>query len=81
MDKIATLHIGGWSSRCGVCGKSCNPSSKTHDVLLGYGEENGTPGCGVEWTHVASDYAGTDIEKRVQEMRPDLIFHGTNTND
>lgn len=63
----STLHVGGWSSRCGACGKSCDPHSETHDVVLGYGPERGSPGCGARWTQVSSDY-GMDLS----DFRPDL---------
>jgi hypothetical protein len=68
----ATLMIGGWSSTCNNCGKSCNPRSTTHDVILGYDmSQNGNPGCGIEWTHVFSEYGHGET---VQRMRPDLTL-------
>lgn len=62
----ATVIIGGWHSRCNNCGKECNFHSKTHDVILGYGDDNGMPGCGIEWTHVLQEYGGGNSH------RPDL---------
>lgn len=56
------LIINSFDSRCGECGKSCQPHSKTHDVVLGYGPENGSPGCGVEWDRVTTHYFGTAME-------------------
>lgn len=70
----ATLLVGSYSSYCNNCGLSANPSEKTHSILLGYGPTNGDPGCGIEWTHVFSEYAGTEAEEATKEMRPDLEF-------
>lgn len=61
-------------SRCGECGKPCDPHAKAHDVLLGWGPTNGDPGCGAEWDRVGSDYAGPDMEAAVRRMRPDLTW-------
>ncbi len=66
-----TLIVDSWSSECSECGKSCDLSSTTHDVILGYGSKNGSPGCGVRWTHVVSNY-GQDLS----DLRPDLIQIG-----
>ncbi len=66
----AVLHIGGSSSRCGACGDPCDPGSLTHDVILGWGDRNGSPGCGVRWTHVSFDYI--DHALKLNRMRSDL---------
>ena len=71
MTAPETLIVGSWSSHCGNCGKAANPQSETHDVVLGYGPENGTPGCGVRWTQVESEY-GQDLS----QFRPDLVQVG-----
>ncbi|GEM_PF-6605155 len=67
-----TLHINLSNSRCGNCGEGADPTSKTHDKCLGYGDQ--PKGCGIEWKYVTTDYSGGDIEKRIKEMRPDLEF-------
>lgn len=61
-------------SRCHECNRPCDPYAKTHDVVLGYGPANGTPGCGVEWDRLASDYIGAGQEAAVRRMRPDLTW-------
>lgn len=74
-----TLLIGSSSSHCNACGRACAPESKTHDVILGWGSDNGSPGCGVEWLHVWSEYTGEHATNAVKDMRPDLHFidHGS----
>lgn len=67
----ATVLVGSWSSHCNNCGKPCSYTSKTHDVILGYGEENGSPGCGIEWKFIFSEY-GPSMEHVLVEDRPDL---------
>jgi hypothetical protein len=73
-----TLFIDTWDSKCGNCGRSCNPRSKTHDINYGYDMKiNGTPGCGVEWQFVSSNYFGVDgLNENIKKMRPDLEFWG-----
>lgn len=67
------LNIGTWSSRCDSCGRDCNPYEKKHETNMGYSEEiRKQPGCGVEYTHVTTDYF--DLAGQAQAMRPDLIF-------
>lgn len=46
---MATLLIGGSSSHCGNCRKSASPREEGHFTLLGYGPDNGQPGCGELW--------------------------------
>lgn len=70
----ATILVGGFSSRCNACGKDVSPEATTHDVLLGYGPQNGEPGCGIKFTHIYSVYMHGGAEQRVAAMRPDLIF-------
>lgn len=68
------LHVGTWSSRCGVCGRGAFPNEKTHAKEAGYSKNRGS-GCGAEWTHIASDYCLNGEEKKIcEEMRPDLIY-------
>lgn len=71
MRKPFTLIVGGWNGTCGHCGKSCDPHSETHDVILGYGPENDSPGCGARWVLVESEY-GQDLSS----FRPDLAQVG-----
>lgn len=75
-ERQNTLIINRSDSKCGNCGHSCNPYDPFHETIYGYGEANGTPGCGVVWTHVGSDYVGPDVETWCRSMRPDLIFVG-----
>lgn len=74
--KEETLYVGLNDSRCGYCGKSANPAQFTHEVLLGYGPDNGRPGCGVRWKYVASTYSGQEAEDAVRLLRPDLEYVG-----
>ncbi len=74
-DKVV-LSIGTWSSKCVACGRSVDPMSKSHDTIVGYGPDNGKPGCGKTFTHVMSDYIGAGIEESVRIMRPDLEYVG-----
>jgi hypothetical protein len=57
-------------SKCGNCGRAADPHEPRHDTLLGYGDDNGKPGCRHYFKYLASDYMG--IEKEVKAMRPDL---------
>lgn len=68
------LVINNVSSRCGHCGHACDPREKEHTKILGYPDApmTGKPGCGVRWTRVTSDYAGSQIQQAIQDMRPDL---------
>jgi hypothetical protein len=67
------LHVGTWSSKCGDCGRGCNPNEERHLKILGYLKNPGD-GCGVRWTHITSDYYGTGIDDKMREMRPDLVL-------
>lgn len=69
-----TLIIGSWSSRCGSCGKDADPHHLTHDVILGYGSQNGQPGCMVRWDSVTSEYDNPNNIAAVKAMRPDLRY-------
>lgn len=71
-----TLVVDRFSSRCGDCGKSANPFSETHDVILGYGSDNGSPGCDVRWENVTSDYVSPNVKQEVTNLRPDLRYIG-----
>lgn len=68
------LIIGSWSSRCGTCGKDADPHQRIHAVLLGYGSQNGQPGCMVEWDAVTSEYDAPNNVAAVKAMRPDLRY-------
>jgi len=67
----AVLWIDGWFSTCGACGKQCDPRQETHMVILGYGPENGAPGCGVRFTSIAASRLDISRDDLVR-MRPDL---------
>lgn len=71
---LPLLFIDTWSSTCGNCGKSCDPEKKTHSKLLGWGSENGDPGCKVKYEYVSSNYFGPEVEKWCKDMRPDLEY-------
>lgn len=62
-----------WYSQCGECGRDCDPKELNHDTLLGYGPDNGKPGCGAEFTHLEmGGWYGRDFDKAAQALRPDL---------
>lgn len=60
------------ASWCGECREDANPNEPAHLTVLGYGDKNGTPGCGAVWTHVGSEYVGDEIRDAARRMRPDL---------
>ena len=66
------LIINRFDSKCGNCGKSCDPHDQKHVKVLGYAPTG--EGCGVEWTHVTTDYTGDEMAGMCQAMRPDLVF-------
>jgi hypothetical protein len=68
------LLIDRWQSYCGICGWEASMYDEAHTTLLGFGSQNGSPGCGVRWTHVASKSYYPGADNRVQELRPDLIY-------
>ena len=73
----ATLLMGTSSSYCGACKKSADPDESGHFTQLGYGPENGTPGCGAWWdsVHLTTVYSSTPKEKmvpRLKEFYPSL---------
>lgn len=58
------LEIGSWSSHCSVCRRDAD-ISPTHHVLLGYGKDNGKPGCGAKYAYAVSYYDyGTDRTRK-----------------
>lgn len=72
--QFAVLIIGRTTSWCGYCGRDADPTEKGHYTLLGFGQQNGEPGCQVVWTMVTPDGYGAGIEEAVRAMRPDLTF-------
>ena len=70
------LWVDRWSSRCGACGRSADPKQETHAVQLGYGPENGSPGCGARFEAIASEFVGAGVDEAVRAMRPDLPYLG-----
>jgi len=71
-----TLFIETWYSTCGGCRKGANPHEVTHNTILGYGVKEGEKGCGIKWEYVSTNYAGLNMQARIEEMRPDLKFTG-----
>lgn len=69
----ATIIIGRSTSACNNCGRAVLASEKKHDVVSGYVEPE-SPGCGIEFTHVTTDYIGSTVTRVVKELRPDLEF-------
>lgn len=68
---MATLMVDAWFSICSYCYRDCDPHEKGHYTLLGYGPDNGDPGCGEEFDNIM----GTRIDitdEILHEMRPDL---------
>lgn len=61
-----TVIIGGWNSHCNNCGRGCSPSDETrgHGVLLGWGDDNGKPGCGIKWKYATSEYGQRESVER-----------------
>lgn len=57
------------NSKCGSCHRPADYGEKCHQAPMGWQQETG---CGVEYTHVTTAYAGGGIEERVQQLRPDL---------
>lgn len=49
---MATMEIGSWYTKCSACGRDTD-WSPTHEVLLGYGPDNGKPGCGAVFDAVS----------------------------
>lgn len=66
------LVIGRDSSRCGKCSENAIPeeifhhTAPTHDAVL--------KGCGVQWTHMTSNYVGDGIPLLCKRLRPDLVW-------
>ena len=70
--KKETLFVNQSSSTCGNCGDGCDPTSSTHDKIVGYGHSGEQPGCGKTWKFITTGYLGA--ENAVKDMRPDLQF-------
>lgn len=66
-----TLHIGGFTSRCGNCGGNADPDEIAHDMA-----RMGGDGCGATYTHVAADKLGPFAEANTRALRPDLTYRG-----
>jgi hypothetical protein len=72
----AVLIVDRWSSECGACGRSANPREETHATLLGYGEQNGKPGCGARFTSIRSAGFYPGDKEATMAVRPDLPWAG-----
>lgn len=72
---MATLRIGRTDSTCENCRKAADPSDRGHFINLGYGPDNGTPGCGEKWTDAYFDFfTGADVEVMIEATwLPDYI--------
>ena len=73
MDELmrkSTIFIGGWNSRCGNCGKQCDPAEGFHATIKGYGQDNGDPGCGALWKYAVSTYVFADNGRKITEAYP-----------
>jgi hypothetical protein len=55
-EAMAILEIGRSESRCGACHGAANMYERGHFTLLGYGPQNGQPGCGVLWDEAVLTY-------------------------
>ena len=66
------LYIDTSYSKCGACGKDCDPWEKQHTTVLGYSPPPDRRGCGAYYTHLSSHYMGDGIRDAAQQMRPDL---------
>ena len=53
---MSYIRINRSDSRCDACGRGADMYETGHYTIREYGEENGQPGCGVEWDGVTSDY-------------------------
>jgi len=70
-ESTATLLIGAWDTRCSNCKRSVDLYSIRHEVNLGWGSENGTPGCGALFTAAIWTYNSPGDGAR--RLRPDLF--------
>ena len=59
-ELTAVIEIGGWSSHCSNCHREATYSETNHFTLLGYGPDNGRPGCGARFVAMESPY-GDDL--------------------
>lgn len=40
------VYVGRFSSKCGYCGRGCDPNDTHHWIIVEYGRDNGKVGCG-----------------------------------
>lgn len=72
---VPVLLIDTWSSTCGYCGRGADPEDKKHSEVLSMSEaERSSPGCGIVWEFVSSNYVGSTVDNWCKEMRPDLTY-------
>lgn len=64
------IDIGSWSSTCCNCGKEALPDEKAHLTRVGYGPQNGDPGCGITWKYYTSGYSGLGLDNIVERKWP-----------
>ena len=85
---MAILEIGSSHSRCLACGRETGLDTDRHDTILGYGSDNGNPGCGEVWTEVRLTYGrlinGVQTEPLDASWISDFIknlYNGAADND
>jgi hypothetical protein len=66
---MVVLTINRSGSICGACNRSCDPHEERHETPCGW---DGHAGCGATYTHVTTNYIGT--ESAARQMRPDLTW-------
>jgi hypothetical protein len=59
-------------SWCAYCGRDALPHELVHETEPTFREE--LVGCGVRYTHVSTDYAGSEVEAATRAKRPDLPY-------
>lgn len=70
--KKETVIIGGYSSRCGACGRGASPSEGSHKTIVEYSPDTGKPGCGQVWKYMSNEYAGQ--EESLKRQWPNLEY-------
>lgn len=53
---MAVLIIDSWQSYCSECRKPAAWTENGHELVLGYGPDNGKAGCGAVWEGISSGY-------------------------
>lgn len=69
----STLLVDRWHSTCNNCGKETGSDTKTHLHVTGWNAQR-EGGCGITFTHIASEYIGPGVRDLVTRMRDDLEY-------